>query len=109
MVGPVSDGDDHAEEYHGGVGGEVEVEEDAEEEDEIECIVGHRYILPSTSSSSGTGDSQQPRLLYCVHWKGSSPDGSEDEYFDRDDLLRDYPAVVRRYEEERRRRAMQQQ
>jgi hypothetical protein len=62
--------------------------------DDIEGITGHRYVPPEAGDPLGS----RGRLLYCVHWRGSAPDGSEDEYFEREDLLADFPGVVRAYE-----------
>jgi hypothetical protein len=62
--------------------------------DDIEAITGHRYVPPEAGDPLGS----RGRLLYCVHWRGSAPDGSEDEYFEREDLLADFPGVVRAYE-----------
>jgi hypothetical protein len=52
--------------------------------DDVEFIVGRRLV----------GD----HLLYKVHWRGSSSSGEDDEWFSRDDLIVDFPRVVKAYE-----------
>lgn len=64
--------------------------EDADDQaDAIESIVGHRVV-------NGAGGSQ--KLLYRVHWRGSDANGSEDEWFAREDLAADFPALVATFE-----------
>jgi Chromo (CHRromatin Organisation MOdifier) domain len=50
--------------------------------DEIEYIVERRE--------------RNRHVMYKVHWKGSS--AAEDEWFDRDDLIVEYPDLVREYD-----------
>jgi hypothetical protein len=56
--------------------------------DEIEYIVSHKVVsnLPGGPFS----------VLYKVHWKGTA--STEDEWFNREDLLSDFPWHVERYE-----------
>jgi hypothetical protein len=63
-----------------------------EEEDAVECIVEQR-LLPV-----GAGSEQQ--LLYRVRWKGAGPE--DDEWFQRADMLNDFPHVVAEFEQRQR-------
>lgn len=53
------------------------------EEDEVEYIVDHQ--------------SQRGRLMYKVHWRGSS--SAEDEWFRSDELMLEFPSIVYAYAE----------
>jgi len=75
----------------------------AGDDDEVECIVSHRVLAVATDGDGGGGGdtASTSRVLYQVHWRGSLP--SEDEWFDRDDLLVDFPRAVAAYEAKLRR------
>lgn len=62
--------------------------EAGEDEDSVECIVGHRAV-----AKAGGGMT----VMYRVRWKNSTP--AEDEWFHREDLLHDFPHAVRVYEQ----------